>query len=817
VNLSPLSQILTIKNEAETRLSYAIALRQPQQTLASFALTKAAEGSLARLSSALSRGRPAAFWLCGPRGVGKTHFLACLTTLLASGSAGVPEVSKGGARKFPALYVAIEVGDSARLLQAISEALWDKLDIPRHLTSLWRRLGGEVSLRATLEEVGRMGFSSTMIMVDLVSEHDLDAQRWRLLNDIATGSRAFKSPAFFIIAARGEPLDPAAKLTVAPSCAREIVAKTLSGFRGFAPSSESSLQRYYDLYASANSTGLNFQEFRQIFPFHERTIEVLETLTRDCQRDGVLAEIVKETLCANGSEPPLLRASRLVMPADLLRSSSARLRIRAACVDQSFENYELAPTRIGAMGLDPARSRLANDLVKTLFLASFATETRRRSLMPFELAQLAALNHRTAMDADSVSELLASMAAALDGIIVVANDGRARYQHAQRPDSGTRRWNDGLALLRLVEPGLTKVDDSAALEDQANRFRAALYNRRLQLSGLLAQLRQLAGVLGGSPRALAALNSFGDLLAAGDHEAFLERAAMLAGAKSPQALADEVARFQRLAERAPWLVEIKRYLGAVPTGSDPVGQIQMIRSQLLAGLDFRLLIARPESADSIAEHFKQFKARYRELYLAAHSRHRAESEQFLDKLRLQQFRFQAFARLNRIRELGSPIGTELERDLAMLMHNLVPCPESADPDLTLLPRCPTCEFSFDNSPPLAEIDEFEQRLTAALKAKLQALSDPNLIRVLTESDSRQRLGGLLHLLRQNATDEAIAALDEDTAGYLASLLIKTRQTAAVTRNERQAFPNLPAVREDNFRALVPVLTAKRHEDLFKTR
>ena len=338
MSLSPLSEILTIKGGGGARLSYPGALRQPERTLASFAITKEAEGSLARLSSALGRGRPGAFWLSGPRGAGKTHFLACLTALFASRPAAVPEVFKDDPPKFPALCIAIEVAESTRLAQTISEALWDKLKVPQHLSALWRRMGAEVGLRATLEEVGSRGFTRTMIMIDHVGENGLDAERWRMMNDLATGSRAFKSPAFFIIAARGEPPEGEAKLAVAANCAREVVAKTLSGIRGFAPDSEASLKRYYNLYLAANSTRLNFDEFHRIFPFHERTIEVLEALGRNCQRDGVLAEIVRETLCANGSEPPLLRAKRLVMPADLLRSSSARLRIRAAAFEQSLEN-----------------------------------------------------------------------------------------------------------------------------------------------------------------------------------------------------------------------------------------------------------------------------------------------------------------------------------------------------------------------------------------------------------------------------------------------------------------------------------------------
>ena len=814
MRLSPLSEILTIKGGGGARLSYPGALRQPEQTLASFALTKQAQGSLARLSSALGRSRPGAFWLSGPRDAGKTHFLACLTALFANGPATVPEAFKGDLPKFPALCVAIEVAEGARLAQTVSEALWDKLKLPQHFSALWRRMGAEVGLRATLEEVGRRGFSRTMIMIDHVGENGLDAERWRMMNDLATGSRAFKSPAFFIIAARGEPPEGEAKLAVAPSCAREVVAKTLSGIRGFTPDSEASLRRYFNFYIAANFTRLNFEEFHSIFPFHERTIEVLEALGRNCQRDGVVAEIVRETLCANGSEPSLLRAKRLVMPADLLRSSSARLRIRAACVDQSFETYELAPMRLSQMELAPAHARLANDLVKTLFLASFATEPRRRYLKPCDLVQLAA-SHLPAVDAPSVSKLLASMAVVLDGMIVIESDGRARYRPTERPDSFLRRWNDGLALLRLVEPELTEAHDVATLFTQADKFCTTLRDRRAHLAHLSSQLRHLAASFGASPRAFAVLDSFGDVLGTGNHEAYLKQAAMLAGgAKNLPALADEVARLQQFAAQAPKLIEIKRYLDAIPGSSATLRKVQSMRLRLLAGLDFHTLFARPELADSLVERFQEFKARYRELYRAAHRQHRTEVEQFVHALELQQLRFPALIRLNRIRELGNPIGTELEHVLTMLTRKLVPCPESLEPDLASSPRCPACEFGFEDGPPLAEMAEFEERLMAALKVKLQALSRPSMIRILTESDSRQRLGGLLQLLRQDAIDELVAALDEDTASYMASLLIKAR-SKAFTPIAWQTFTDSPAVSEDNLDEIEPAFAAEFGEGLRK--
>ncbi|HTY54190.1 MAG TPA: hypothetical protein VMB26_03260, partial [Candidatus Binataceae bacterium] len=495
---------------------------------------------------------------------------------------------------------------------------------------------------------------------------------------------------------------------------------------------------------------------------------------RDCQRDEILGEIIGETLCANGSETALLSSKRLVMPADLLRSSSARLRIRAACVDQSFETYELASLRLSRLELTPAHAHLAGDLVKTLFLASFSAEPGRRRLKPSDLAQLVP-SHQPAVDAALISELLASMASELDGVIALEGGGAARYRHSDPPDSFLRRWNDGLALLRLVEPELTKVYDMVTLFAQAEKFRATLCDRRADLSGQAGHLRYLAAILGASPRALIALNAFGNLLATGNHEAYLKQAAISAGgAANLPALTDEIARLERLANRAPKLIEIKRYLDAIPGNREALRQIEPIRLQLLVELDFQSLLARHELADSIIERFENFKLEYRELYRAAHRAHHAAVDQFARKLELQEIRFPVLTRLNRVRELGQPLGIELEHELKMLAHELTSCSDSCAPDLADASRCRVCEYRFESGPPLAELDQFEERLGEALKEKWKALSSTGLIRILTQADSQGRLNEMLELLRQEAFDRLAATVDEDTAVYIVGLLIKAR-------------------------------------------
>src|SRR5580658_7436235 len=102
MSLAPLSEILEINAPGVERLSYQSALRQPEQTLNSFVITKEAQGSLACLSDALGNNRPGAFWLSGPRGAGKTHFLACLTALFAGRPATIPGAFKEELPKLPA-------------------------------------------------------------------------------------------------------------------------------------------------------------------------------------------------------------------------------------------------------------------------------------------------------------------------------------------------------------------------------------------------------------------------------------------------------------------------------------------------------------------------------------------------------------------------------------------------------------------------------------------------------------------------------------------------------------------------------------------
>src|SRR5216684_1982690 len=301
MSLAQLQELLSINSTSDQRLSVGDLLREPERAAASFVLTKEAEGSLARVLSALRRGRPGVFWISGDRGSGKTHFLGYLNSILRH-----PDFAPDGFREdvpdVQMMSVEVEVKDGAQLAQAVAGPLCEKLKVPRHLADLWRRLGAEVGLRATLEEVGRSGFKRTLITIDDCGERGLDPERWRMLADLAASTRGFKSPAFFMVATQGEAPESIAQLPVGPKGAREITALTLAALRNFSPASEPLLKSYFDLYAAANPTLLDIAEFQSIFPFHERTIEVLDAISRDSRRSGVIGEIIKETLTSNGSE-----------------------------------------------------------------------------------------------------------------------------------------------------------------------------------------------------------------------------------------------------------------------------------------------------------------------------------------------------------------------------------------------------------------------------------------------------------------------------------------------------------------------------------
>ena len=165
MSLAQLSDVLSLRPHPQQRLPFTVSQADATNLAASFVLTKEAEGSAARVLFAIRRGRPAVFWVSGEHGSGKTHFLVYLNSLLTHPETAA-EAFKHDLPDVPTLTVALEVRDGSQLAQTISAPLWERLKVPRHLSDLWRRLGAEVGLRATLEEVGRNGFKRTVILID---------------------------------------------------------------------------------------------------------------------------------------------------------------------------------------------------------------------------------------------------------------------------------------------------------------------------------------------------------------------------------------------------------------------------------------------------------------------------------------------------------------------------------------------------------------------------------------------------------------------------------------------------------------------------
>jgi hypothetical protein len=85
--------------------------------------------------------------------------------------------------------------------------------------------------------------------------------------------------------------------------------------------------------------------------------------------------------------------------------------------------------------------------------------------------------------------------------------------------------------------------------------------------------------------------------------------------------------------------------------------------------------------------------------------------------------------------------------------------------------------------PRAELEDLVERLDRALHAKLAALSQSAIARLIREHDGAHRLDGLLKIIQAAQTDALARVLDDKLARYLARLLDENLDTGGEVRAE----------------------------------
>jgi len=120
--------------------------------------------------------------------------------------------------------------------------------------------------------------------------------------------------------------------------------------------------------------------------------------------------------------------------------------------------------------------------------------------------------------------------------------------------------------------------------------------------------------------------------------------------------------------------------------------------------------------------------------------------------------------------LGPPQGESLSGELAALARKVVHCGLKGDPKPEGNPICARCGYVLGADSPQAELSELFERIRATLAAKLAALSQSAIARLIREHDRTRRLEGFLKITQAAQTDALVRVLDEKLSRYLAQLL-----------------------------------------------
>ncbi|HVB80728.1 MAG TPA: hypothetical protein VNE82_12380 [Candidatus Binataceae bacterium] len=745
-------------------------------TVKFYLLTEAANRAWAAISASVASGAGAVFWIGGPAGAGKTHFLNYLLAL--EERAGTTK----GRRAIVRLALE-ERGGAYDLEQRMFERLAREIGAGDAGAMLWRRLHGGEALGVAFEQAYRVGIRGISVAMDFGAT---EAAAWDdYFAELARVAACDRRIAFNVyVAARTRAPASALALEVAPAGGEERMLAALARARGVVDETA----------AAALYNGADLGGFRAgaIFPFDPLAIETLRALAGEPASVAALAKLVSAALAvhrenaAGGRGWPLL-------PVDLMAAAAVAKR-----VEERLGEAGRAALKIAHRAADTMEERgYARAIVDALMLERLGGGGR--ALAPGELRARLPERYRRRGSAPAtgaaIATMLEALAACTGGVIAFAGrEGQFNPRAAGAPEVAA--FNGALALLQRFDSSLGEAAELPELRTKLKRASDAMARavEAAHRAGatLEAAHREMRAEL--KPEDLRALEDFAALAGAGA-DALVEQAA------EPQSRARAervIAAYEALAAAAaaaPRLREMREYLRATAltpdiaesvagdivvedSATDKAVAAAQVECQLLAAaFDSGVLRWESRGFDALEIRFQKFKWNYIQLYQAAHARWRRESERMALELADAREHCGALGRLNSIAALGPPVGDALAARIEELGRRVARCAPDAPITLDLLPRCPRCGFVLGGALPASELGEVFEEMRRALKTKLAALSHDAIARLICQHDRGHRLDGFLKITQAAHTDALVRVLDDNLARYLGRLLDEVQDEA----------------------------------------
>jgi len=737
-------------------------------TVEFYLLTEAANRAWAAINASLASGAGAVFWIGGPAGTGKTHFLNYVMAL--------EERARAARGRCAIIRFGLEAGGGAYdLEQRMFDLLSREIGGGDAGATLWRRLHGGEALGVAFERAYRVGIRAITVAMDFGAA---DAASWDdYIAELARVAAHSRQVAFNVyVAARTRPPASAMALHVAPADGAERMLAALARAR-----------RVVDEAAAAalyNGSDLGALEPRAIFPFDPRALETLRGLVGEPASVAALAKILSAALAAwreNGADGCV----RPLLPVELMEAAAVARR-----ADERLGESGRTALRIAHRAADAMEERgCARGIVDALMLEWLGSD---RPLSPSELRARLPERHQRRGSIVAVNGAITAMLEALaarTGGVIAFDAELARFNPRAAGAPEVAAFNNALALMQRFDSTLGEAAEMPELRTGLKRAgdamaRAVEAAHRVDET-LEAAHRELRAELKGEHRRT--LDDFIALAGAGAG-ALIEQAAEPQSRAQAERIIVAYEALAAAATAAPRLLAMREYLratallpeiaggvasniaGEAPAGDQAMATVQVECQLLLAALETGVLRWEPRGLDALEVRFQKFKWNYIGMYQAAHECWRRESERMAVRLADARAHFGALGRLNAIAALSAPAGGALGTRIEELGRRVARCAPDVPVALELAPRCSRCGFVLGTALPASELDEVLEEMQRALTAKLAALSHDAIARLIRRHDRGHRLDGFLKITQAAQTDALVRVLDDNLARYLERLL-----------------------------------------------
>ena len=759
-------------------------------TVASYVFTRAAERSWQLLNQHLEGPQGGVFWIGGPAGCGKTHFLDYVIALQRR--AGALD-AQNARRLVCGLELAGRITGTEIELFLLS-VLAEQIGADSRSSDLFRQMRGAAALNVALETARRTGITAVTVAIDFgTSQSEATTEFFAMLAQVAASFRQVK---FTVIAAnRAAAPDATRPLMVAPHDPNEETTIAVRRARRLVEDADFSA---HHAYAGIDTAGLAPDA---IFPFHPAALKALRTIASrpiadraNADRAAIvpLSRLAREVLASSafdgaGNENEL--QARLIYPPDLTMNPEIAKLLKVLMPEAGRAAWKIARDTIAS--LDPHEKDLAREIVDSLIVESTCGETAAvpieelKSLLPMVACSATANAYAT----PAVRDLLRRLEVSTGGVIRLETN-TARFDPAAAGAPELAAFNAALVLARGFDPRLTIARDRESLDLRLDRLDASM---ALAVEGAVRTREVLSSALREANLEMPAANSMAIdkfiALAESGAVAMLEAAADRSYLASAIQIASAYEVLAAAAESIPRMRAMREYLAATGLRAAPdeagarenawqqlaISSLETECELLRVELGPRILTGPARSLDALEARFQKFKWTYVQCYLSAHQRWLEKMERLEEVAGDARRYFDALARLNAIAALGRPEGAHLGARVADVSARVVRCDlrEAIAPETT--PRCSSCGFQLGASSPQAELEGLMEAIRRALEVKLAALSQSMIARLIRNHDKERRLEGFLKITQAAQTDALVRVLDDKLARYLAQVLDEVAQ------------------------------------------